>query len=132
MLLGHEHEEYMKRLESVQSAEQVERRSRSRPVTPLKGMVEADRAWLSSGSLADWELEDKWWMSASCKSFLETKGTSFGRKNVYLIQKKDSLASNPELSRRPSSKRSPRKSRTSRPSVTKDSRPPLPINVKLP
>ena len=108
MSLGHQHEEYMRKLESVRSNAQ-QYKSNTRPTTPVgrneDGSHPMDRTWLSNGSLADWEMEDKWWLSSSCKSFLETRGTSFGRKHVYLIQKKDSPVSNPELSRRKRSKK---------------------------
>ena len=67
-------------------------RAWTRPSTPVDRPHQpqlVDRRWLSSGHLPDWEAEDRWWLSGSCKSFLETKGTSFGRKNVFLVQKKD-------------------------------------------
>ena len=85
-VLGYEHLEYLRRLETARSWN-LEPRSRTRPATPV---LEAgvDRRWLSTGHLPELELQDRWWLQGSCKSFLETKGTSFGRKNVFLIQKK--------------------------------------------
>jgi len=121
MSLGHQHEEYMQKLESVRANAQ-QYKSQTRPTTPVPEPERElmDRSWLSTGSMADWEPEDKWWLSSSCKSFLETRETSFGRKHVYLIQKKDSPGSNPELSRR-RPPRSPRK-RSSTVATVKDTR----------
>lgn len=76
---------------------------RTRPNTPSvllppqADMSDYDRQWLSNTSLADWQLEDRWWLSKSCKSFLETREIPFGRKNVFLISNKNSPISNPEL-----------------------------------
>lgn len=49
-----------------------------------------DRRWLSSGKLADpWDQHDRWWLSrTSCRSFLDTDKRVFGRKKVFLVDKK--------------------------------------------
>jgi hypothetical protein len=80
-----------------------------RPLSPLKRakhkheeeeLAPVDRRWLSTGALADWQIEDKWWLSATCTTFLDTKDRTFGRKRVFLVDRKDILASNPEVSGR--------------------------------
>ena len=97
MILGDEHTEYMNKLMKTRSLHSDKYKSRTRPSTPVR-MEDTDRRWLSSDSLSDFKLEDKWWLSGSCKSFLETKQTSFGHKKLFLIEKKPSPCSNPELS----------------------------------
>lgn len=86
-MVGDEHLEYLRRLEAARDWN-LEPRSRTRPATPVSLEAGVDRRWLSTGHLPQLELQDRWWLQGSCKSFLETKGTSFGRKNVFLIQKK--------------------------------------------
>ena len=121
MVLGKEHTEYMKKLSYHKRLCEEQYKSRTRPNTPLvpanvaagsspTSADAADRRWLSSDSLTDWHLEDRWWLSKSCKSFLETREIPFGRKNVYLISKKSSPISNPDLrqaNNRKSSKKEP-------------------------
>jgi len=63
-----------------------------------EAVAPVDRRWLSTGGLADWRIEDKWWLSATCTTFLDTKDKTFGRKRVFLVDRKEVLASNPEVS----------------------------------
>lgn len=59
-----------------------------------------DRRWLSTGGLADWRVEDHWWLATTCTTFLDTRDRTFGRKRVFLVDRKDMLTSNPEVSGR--------------------------------
>ena len=48
-----------------------------------------DVRWLSDPGLAQpCQIPDKWWLAGLPESFLETKARVFGRKKVYLIDKK--------------------------------------------
>jgi len=48
-----------------------------------------DRRWLSSEHLVEpWVMEDRWWLTGRCTSFLDTSGQIFGQKRVYLVDKK--------------------------------------------
>jgi hypothetical protein len=86
----------------------TESRLFKKPATPRRGgerrkeeekeAAPVDRRWLSTGGLADWRLEDRWWLAATCTTFLDTKDRTFGRKRVFLVDRKEVLASNPEVS----------------------------------
>jgi hypothetical protein len=82
----------------------LDSQSFKRPLTPRQAAEEeaaapVDRRWLSTGELADWRVEDRWWLGATCTTFLHTKDRIFGRKRVFLVDRKeDILASNPEVS----------------------------------
>lgn len=98
MVLGQEHTEYMKKLNYHKLLCEEQYRSRTRPTTPViphNSLHQLDHN--TSLANSSYELEDRWWLSSSCKSFLETREKTFGRKNVFLISKKDSPISNPEL-----------------------------------
>jgi len=115
MVLGQEHTEYMKKLDYHKLLCEEQYRSRTRPTTPViphnnQHQLEHDTSLANSS----FELEDRWWLSSSCKSFLETREKSFGRKNVFLISKKDSPISNPEL-RKPAGSNKPGKKPSVRP-----------------
>ena len=85
MNLGTEHKAYMNRLQAITADEF---RSSTRPSSPVL-RPGAGRPIPDPRPLPDPGVEDKWWLSDSCKSFLETKGNSFGRKQIFLIQKKN-------------------------------------------
>ena len=97
MILGDEHSEYMRKLMITRSMHSDKYKSRTRPSTPTP-VENIDQGWLSTDSLSDFKLDDKWWKSGSCKSFLETKQTSFGHKKFFLIEKKPVSVSNPKPS----------------------------------
>lgn len=60
----------------------------SRPLTPLENH-NMDTRWISSESLTHpWVAEDKWWLSNPSYTILDTNPRVFGRKKVFLIDKK--------------------------------------------
>lgn len=49
----------------------------------------ADSRWLSSERLTEpWTTEEKWWLSRNNDTFLDTDTRVFGRKKIYLVDKK--------------------------------------------
>ena len=60
----------------------------SRPLTPVDNL-KMDTRWISSESLTHpWIVEDKWWLSNPPCTILDTTPRVFGRKKVFLIDKK--------------------------------------------
>jgi len=107
MVLGKEHSEYMKKLSYHKRLCEEQYKSRTRPTTPViprnnTCSQDGDQSYLTE----QYQLEDRWWLSSSCKTFLETREIPFGRKNVFLISKKSSPISNPELRQKEMSKKS--------------------------
>ena len=48
-----------------------------------------DRRWLSSEHLVEpWVVEDRWWLSNRCEAFLDTDSRVFGRKKIFLVDRK--------------------------------------------
>merc|ERR1711892_590970 len=48
-----------------------------------------DNRWLSSERLTEpWTIEEKWWLSRYNDTFLDTDSRVFGRKKIYLVDKK--------------------------------------------
>lgn len=48
-----------------------------------------DNRWLSSERLTEpWTTEEKWWLSRNNNAFLDTDSRVFGRKKIYLVDKK--------------------------------------------
>jgi hypothetical protein len=49
-----------------------------------------DRKWLSSDHLVapPWIVEDRWWLNGRVSPFLDTDSQVFGRKKVFLIDRK--------------------------------------------
>ena len=65
----------------------------------------ADNRWLSSERLTEpWTTEEKWWLSRNNDTFLDTDSRVFGRKKIYLVDKKapksESDIRNPEIPER--------------------------------
>ena len=65
----------------------------------------ADNRWLSSERLTEpWTTEEKWWLSRNNDTFLDTDSRVFGRKKIYLVDKKapksESDICNPEIPER--------------------------------
>jgi len=65
----------------------------------------ADNRWLSSERLTEpWTTEEKWWLSRNNDTFLDTDSRVFGRKKIYLVDKKapksESDICNPEIHER--------------------------------
>jgi len=107
MVLGKEHSEYMKKLSYHKRMCEEQYKSRTRPTTPVIPRNNTSSQDDHQSYLADqYQLEDRWWLSSSCKTFLETREIPFGRKNVFLISKKNSPISNPELRQKKSVKTS--------------------------
>ena len=70
------------------------RLSLSRPVTPIEDFQAVDVRWLSDQSLVHpWQIQDKWWLAGVSESFLDTKPAVFGRKKVFIVDKKFPLKS---------------------------------------
>lgn len=69
----------------------------------------ADSRWLSSERLTEpWTTEEKWWLSRNNDNFLDTDSRVFGRKKIYLVDKKvpksESDVRKPEIQERKNEK----------------------------
>jgi len=67
-----------------------QRQTQSRPVTPIEDFKPIDLRWISDETLTyPLQNEDKWWLSGGVpESFLDTRAKVFGRKTVFLVDKK--------------------------------------------
>ena len=68
-----------------------------------------DSRWLSSERLTEpWTTEEKWWLSRNNDTFLDTDSRVFGRKKIYLVDKKvpksESDVRKPEIQERKNEK----------------------------
>ena len=68
-----------------------------------------DSRWLSSERLTEpWTTEEKWWLSRNNDNFLDTDSRVFGRKKIYLVDKKvpksESDVRKPEIQERKNEK----------------------------
>lgn len=60
-----------------------------RSVSRTSDYKPSDTRWLSSEHLTEpWTMEEKWWLSRTNDTFLDTNSRVFGRKKVYLVDKK--------------------------------------------
>jgi len=86
MALGHLNEDPLDRILNRprdNSARFIRSSSRTSDYKP------ADNRWLSSERLTEpWTTEEKWWLSRNNDTFLDTDSRVFGRKKIYLVDKK--------------------------------------------
>lgn len=86
MALGHANEDPLDRILNRprdNSARFIRSNSRTSDHKP------ADNRWLSSERLTEpWTTEEKWWLSRNNDTFLDTDSRVFGRKKIYLVDKK--------------------------------------------
>ena len=60
-----------------------------RSVSKTSDNKTSDSRWLSSERLTEpWTTEEKWWLSRNNDTFLDTNSRVFGRKKIYLVDKK--------------------------------------------
>ena len=71
------------------------------PTPSLKDSVSdvvPDRRWLSSERLVEpWVVEDRWWLAGRHASFLDTDSQVFGRKQIFLVDRKKSPKSESDI-----------------------------------
>ena len=71
------------------------------PTPSLKDSVSdvvPDRRWLSSERLVEpWVVEDRWWLAPRHASFLDTDSQVFGRKQIFLVDRKKSPKSESDI-----------------------------------
>jgi len=61
----------------------------SRSSSRVSGHKPADQRWVSSERLTEpWTTEEKWWLSKNNDVFLDTDSRVFGRKKIFLVDKK--------------------------------------------
>lgn len=87
MALGHRNDDLLDRIlnRPRDSSEQL-RISSSR----MSDYKPSDNRWLSSERLTDpWITEEKWWLSRHNDTFLDTDRRVFGRRKVFLVDRKD-------------------------------------------
>ena len=84
-----EHDLTMEKILNRSQPSSCRRLTQSRPVTPIEDFHPVDVRWLSDDSLIHpRQVQDKWWLSGVPEAFLDTRATVFGRKKVYLVDKK--------------------------------------------
>jgi len=89
LTVNSEHDLTMERILNRTQPLSSRRLTKSRPVTPIEDFRPVDVRWLSDDSLVQpRQIQDKWWLSGGPEVFLDTRPAVFGRKKVYLVDRK--------------------------------------------